>query len=86
MGKATAVQRGEAIIRRAVQVHEPYKVFKQSKALGFTSKGFCLIYVAPFTGDRQMIMQDISDKATARDLKDLVERAWVEGLRTKLAE
>lgn len=86
MLKTTPEQRREAVIRAAVQTHEPYRVFKQSKALGFKTKGWCVIYVAPLTGDREMVMQDMPDKATARDIKVLVERAWVEGLRTKLTE
>ncbi len=84
--KTTPEQRREAIVRKAVKVHQPYRVFDQSKIPTFTTTGWCLIYVEPFTGERQMIRSDIKKKAKAVKLKEFAEQAWVAGLRSSITE
>lgn len=77
--QTTEAQRKEAVRRKAIEVHNPYRVFKQHRADGFTRKGFCLVYVHPFTGERENVMQDIEDAATAKDLREILETSWVRG-------
>jgi hypothetical protein len=77
--RTTAEQRRDAVIRRAIEVHNPYRIFKQQRADGFDRKGYCLIHVNPFNHSRHLVMQDIEDRETARDLRELLENAWVLG-------
>lgn len=86
MGNTTELQRREAVLRRAVETHQPYKVFKQKKSDGFKIKGYCIVYTDPPVGKREMVIQDIENKKTAKDVAHRLSWAWAQGYTSSIVE
>jgi hypothetical protein len=82
--KTTAKERRAAVLRKAVETYQPYRVFKQDKTNGFKRKGWCLVYVNPTDLSREMVMSDITEKTTAVDLRELLEQAWARGALSRI--
>lgn len=71
----TAEERREAVIARAVQVHQPYRAWKDLYHKG----QWLIVYTSPRDMSRRKVMDSIVDRETAKDLVSLLEREWAEG-------
>lgn len=63
--------------RRAVELAEPYRVYSPKQRGAKKSEGYAVIYV-PTDGKRELIMEGL-DKDTAKQLRSMLEDAWVAG-------
>lgn len=71
----TREERREYVFKHALRVHEPYKLFHSP----VRSQGWVLIYQDPQTKERRIVLGYIEDRQTGLDLKEIVEKAWLEG-------
>jgi hypothetical protein len=85
MSGASKEELASAVLRKAIEVHQPYRKFRQSKDMGFDNKGWVIVYVSPRDQSRSEVMRDL-DKRTANDFIALLEVAWIEGYRASHIE
>lgn len=66
----------EAAFKAAIDKHQPYKTWKDTRV---KDKTHVIVYTSPVNHSRREVMAGIVDKATAKELITLLEREWFEG-------
>ena len=84
MKKLDAAGLRDHAARKAVQLAEPFRVYSAKKRGEPKSAGHAVVAV-DFTGNRRMVMEGL-DPETAKQLKAMLEDAWVDGRRSAMLD
>lgn len=73
----------EAAIKRAIELYSPYEAISPKRKDG---SGWLVMYMAPCGGKREVVMDGIINKRTAKDFVEILSRSWVLGRSSAMLE
>ena len=73
----TPEERRQAVLKKAIETHDPYKVFRDTRE--GAGKSYVIVLTNPHTQHRTEVASGFRKKSKAQKLLRLLERAWAEG-------